>query len=432
MVNNDFKTYETPFRFSADIGDKIDQYEVLGLLGEGSFGIVYKVRQGKGPIRALKLIKLWEIAHERERMALIERFIREFEIGTIDSPYLVKSLEYGKILGNPYIVMEYMGGGSLASWVGKFNSNINRDHIAYQILKGLYELHNRGYFHRDIKPQNILLTETGDAKLTDFGIAGHKTSRLTVVNIFGKARQIFGTWAYLAPEQANNRIAFKAIDAVTDIFSFGVTMFELFTGEYPFPPFRIESDSDLADYIRNVSIGNWENLPKKRNQIPSDWYKVIEGCLHPDFQYKRFRNVNDIIVSLNYKSIDFKQHKPVDADDLAIMITYGEDNAVYPLAELLKKAQRGILTVGRKDPSARNDIEITEGETTYISRRHATIERWADHWLIRDGQWITNEWKTSVNGLYVNSKRVNMRGLRIEYGDIITMGDTILKVTSIN
>ena len=432
-----FLQNEIPQRFYADTESRIDGYEILGRLGEGTFGIVYKVKDKSGAIFALKLLKLWEVV-EQERATILVRFVREFDIGhsiNLNSPYLLRTIDYGKVKGNPYLLMEFCEGGSLDLWVGRFNSHPNKDRIVYQTLKGLHELHTMGYFHRDIKPNNILLTASGDAKVADFGIAGHKTSRLTERNIFGQARQLFGTWAYIAPEQANNKVAFKALDAVADIFSFGVTMFELFTGELPFAPYRIESDSDLVEYISNVRTGNARNLQNKRHMLPEKWIPVLEGCLHPDYQNKRYKSVNDIILALKYKSIDLQKPQYISADKYAIMVTYGEEtNEVYPLQQLLNGRKGRILTMGRKDHSVKNDIEIKEIDTTYISRRHATIEYIpaSGSWIIRDGQSINDsDWRLSVNGLYINSKEAGKNGLPLKYGDIITMGDTVLKVVSI-
>ena len=432
-MKESFAVYEIPHRVFMSAGEYINEYKVLSTLGEGTFGIVYKVENDKGGVKALKLIKLWEVTPEKERKAIITRFIREFEIATLHSPYLVKSFSYGKLMGNPYVVMEYCEGGSLENWVGRFNKNANYDRIAYHILKGLHEMHSSGYFHRDIKPANILLTAGNEAKLTDFGIAGHKTSRLTRTNILGKVDRIFGTWAYIAPEQENNSLAFKALDAVTDIFSFGVTMFELFTGEYPFPPYKITSESDNAEYRENVRKGNWKNLELKRNLVPLPWISIIEGCLHPDYHKKRFRTINEIILRLGYKSIDFGR-AATHSDKLALQVTYGEEpRKTYNLDELLNNAEEGILTIGRKDVSVTNHIEIKENESTYISRRHATIEKWAEPkcWIIRDGQWVKDEWTCSVNGLFVNSIKVSKTGLQFFAGDVITIGDTVLKIISV-
>ena len=429
-----FENYETPYRFLPSPGDFINEYKILGELGEGAFGKVYKVQTSTGQVQALKLIKLWEIAFEKERKAIIARFAREFEISTIDSKYLVRSYNYGKIMGNPYFSMEYCGDGSLEKWCGRFYEHPAYEKIAYQILKGLHELHINGYVHRDIKPANILVTEDKKAKLADFGIAGDKNSKLTVSNIFGKPNQIFGTWAYLAPEQEKNSGGkiFKALNTLSDIFSFGVTMFELFTGELPFPPYRIMTESDLVDYRVNVKNGNWANLGIKKRWIPPKWLPVIEGCLQPDFQKKRFRNISEVVAMLGYVSIEAPSFGiSFNPDKLAIQITYGEElNKVYDLSLLLINVNDNTLTLGRKDESIKNNIEITEIQSTYISRKHATVEKWENPkcWRIRDGQWTSEGWKPSVNGLFVNSKQVGMGGIKIEAGDIITIGDTILKV----
>jgi serine/threonine protein kinase len=435
-----FGRYETPRRFVASIGEKVDGYEVLALLGEGTFGTVYKVREPNGAIRAMKVIKLWEIAFEKERRAIISRFVREFEIASTTSNYLVKSYTYGKIQGNPYITMDFCEGGSLGPWIGRFAHHPHHNQIIHRILLGLKELHAKGYFHRDIKPQNILLKENGVALLTDFGIAGQKNNRLTVTNIFGKVEQIFGTWAYLAPEQANNKVAFKALDAVTDIFSFGVMMFELFTGEYPFPPYKIENERDLVEYLEQARKGGCTNITLKERQLPTPWAAIIRQCLDPDYQSKRFRDVNSILNLLGYNGDKDQETLPPfhpASSTIGLQVTYGEEmHRIYNLTRLIKDGN--ILTLGRKDPSATNHIEITEEQTTYISRRHATIERWTDPacWIIRDGQWTTGErtageWKVSMNHIYVNSRYVDRGGTRIKPGDIITMGDTVLQVVQL-
>jgi serine/threonine protein kinase len=431
-----FEKYETPHRFLPEIGDFINGYQITSELGEGAFGKVFKVKTADGSVQSLKLIKLWEIAFEKERKAIIARFIREFEISTVNSKYLVKSFDYGKILGNPYFLMEYCGAGSLEKWCGKFASFPHFEQVSIHILKGLHELHTKGYVHRDIKPANILLTDDNRAKLADFGIAGDKNSKLTVTNIFGKPNQIFGTWAYLAPEQENNMggKVFKSLNNLSDIFSFGVTMFELFTGELPFPPYEITTQSDLVEYRSNVKKGNFSNLEVKKNLIPANWQAVLEGSLQPDFQKKRFRDINEIVLKLGFVSIVTGPPLKSIPEKLGIQITYGAElNKIYPLFSLLTQAGKNILTVGRKDDMIKNDIEIEEAPTSYISRRHATFEKWENPscWRIRDGQWTKEGWKTSVNGLFVNSTQVGASGVKLEEGNIITIGDTILKVVAL-
>lgn len=427
-----FAVYETPRRMSISVGDRIENYQIKKQLGEGTFGVVFEVVDTSGKEFALKLIKLWEVTYEKERRDIVNRFLREYEIGSLDYEHIVKSYSCGKINGNPYIVMELCKGGSLVSWASQ-NPDLHKiNKAAHQILKGLQFIHEKGFFHRDIKPQNILFDEFGTAKLADFGIAGHKNSRMTVTNIFGHANQIFGTWAYIAPEQANNKIAFKTLDAVADIFSFGVMMYEVLTGKYPFPPYQITSESELADYMANVKKGNYAGLLENRNRLSGSWETIIRNCLEADYQNKRYQSVAQIIHALGYKSIEItRQEYNPDKHDFVVMVTYGDETGkVYNLSKMLGIQNEGILTLGRKDPSVRNDVEITEVSSAYISRRHATLEKWANptKWIIRDGQFYRGEWQFSVNKLYVNSKQVPPAGIEILPGDVITLGDTILKI----
>jgi serine/threonine protein kinase len=432
-----FEVYENPSRCDFKSGDFIDQYKIEKKLGEGAFGIVFLVEDVEEMKKyALKLLRLWEIAYESEKKELQKRFVREYHVAQTESEYLVRSIDCGRIKGNPWFTMEYCSGGTLFDWLGnRAHDILEINKSAHRVLLGLQALHLKGYFHRDLKPQNVLFNELGLAKLTDFGIAGHKISRLTALSIFGKTEQIFGTWAYIAPEQANNHKAFKALDAVTDIYSFGVTMFEVFTGQLPFPPFSLQSEHDIVEYLKNAKLGNWENLELKRSLLPGNWYSIIKGAIEPDYNKKRFQNVSEIISLLGYKS---NQNNLVIHDtlknDIALQIVYGaEMNKIYNLSELVgKNKMSGLLTLGRKDSDFSNSIEIIEENPVYISRQHLTIEKLdqGSNWRIRDGQWLPQDklWKESTNGTYINSKRVSSAGQIIKSGDLITIGDTTIKV----
>jgi len=431
-LKNKFATYQTPHRYLPKVGDWIDDYQVEAALGEGTFGIVYKVTTRNGKSFALKMIKLWEVAFEKERQLLFQRFLREFEIGCQKSPHLVQSFDCGNVEGNPYFTMELCPKGDLTQFTGRVLDLQKIKKIAYQTLCGLQELHQRGFFHRDLKPNNVLIDAEGNAKLADFGIAGHKNSRLTTTDFFGHANQIHGTWAYIAPEQANNKTAFKAIDAVADIYSFGVMMYEIFTGECPFSPYKLISDSDVVEYIKNAKAGNAEGLRKNWDRLPGNWANVIKSCIEVDYKHKRYQSVGQIINALGYKSIDinYEKHNSLK-NELVLEITYGEEMGhVYNLSQLMGRRSEGVLTVGRKDIAVKNDVEIVEVSTTYISRRHATLEKWDNprQWLLRDGQFCNGQWQLSVNNTYVNSQLVGFEGIAIQPGDIITLGDTIVRV----
>lgn len=424
---------EVAQRCSFSIGDIVDgKFQVKKILGEGSFGKVYAVQNTHGELLALKLLKLWEVPSEI-RESLVVRFDMEFETGRIESNYLVHSLSHGLILGNPYIVMEYCPNGDLLSLSN--SSNVDFSKAATHILYGLKALHGRGKVHRDLKPENVLVKRNGDFALTDFGISGDRNKRMTERNILGKPKQIFGTYAYMPPEQLKpNKDA--TVLPTTDIFSFGVMMYQLITGELPFGP--LESEHDLVQYMRRGKNGDWDRQLLLRTYCGSEWARLIDGCLTPNYQ-QRLQTTDDVLklvpqgryeVTTVHEEIRDYQTKIINGVLLRIM--QGEDyGKVYYLDNMLR-GDSSILSMGRKDEGVYNDIAIIENNSSYISRKHCTLE--LDYeigsWIIRDGQWDrydTGGWRRSTNGTYVNSKEVPINGLVFNPGDIISIGDTKLR-----
>lgn len=419
-------------RCSLSIGDNIDgRYSVTKVLGEGSFGKVYSVKDHYGNQYALKLLKLWEVPPEI-RESLIARFDMEFETARIDSDYLVHSISHGFLEGNPYIVMEFCPGGDLLNLYAE--GSVDNTKVAKHVLMGLKALHNKGKVHRDLKPENVLIKSNGDFALTDFGISGDRNKRMTERNIVGKPKQIFGTYAYMPPEQLNPRKDATVLPT-TDIFSFGVMMFQLLTGELPFGP--LDSERDLVPYLKHGKRGEWNHKLLNSTKKGREWYDLIEGCLIPDF-HSRLQTTDAVLqlvpheqrISVKEVIIDF-QTKITNGVLLRVM--QGEEHGrIYKLDDLLR-GECSILSMGRKDEGVYNDIAITEEDSSYISRKHCTLE--LDYeigsWIIRDGQWdrnYTGGWKRSTNGTYVNSKEVNANGMVFSPGDIISIGDTKLRV----
>ncbi len=419
-------------RCSLSIGDNIDgRYSVTKVLGEGSFGKVYSVKDYYENQYALKLLKLWEVPPEI-RESLIARFDMEFETARIDCDYLVHSISHGFLEGNPYIVMEFCPGGDLLNLYAE--GSVDNTKVAKHVLMGLKALHNKGKVHRDLKPENVLIKSNGDFALTDFGISGDRNKRMTERNIVGKPKQIFGTYAYMPPEQLNPRKDATVLPT-TDIFSFGVMMFQLLTGELPFGP--LDSERDLVPYLKHGKRGEWNQNLLNSTKKGREWYDLIEGCLIPDF-HNRLQTTDAVLklvpheqrISVKDVKIDF-QTKITNGVLLRVM--QGEEHGrIYKLDDLLR-GECSILSMGRKDEGVYNDIAITEEDSSYISRKHCTLE--LDYeigsWIIRDGQWdrnYTGGWKRSTNGTYVNSKEVNVNGMVFAPGDIISIGDTKLRV----
>lgn len=417
-------------RCDFSVGDRIgNRYTVAKPLGEGAFGKVFKVTDSASPSStyALKLLKLWEVP-STIRGELQQRFKMEYETGRIDSQYLVQSLDYGMVNGNPFIVMEFCPNGDASQYIPDAwrqpTPLLNR--ISLNVLYGLQSLHACGKVHRDLKPENVLLKEDNWAVLTDFGISGDRNKRMTERNIMGKPMQIFGTYAYMPPEQVKRMRGDATVLPTTDIFSFGVMLYQLITGELPFGP--LTDQNELVEYQMNASNGRWNRHRLDQGGIDPRWKEIIEDCLIPDYK-QRVQSV-DKIISL------FPEMPPVEpmpdykgtGDGTLLRIMQGEEyGRVYDLSQLHRRFG-DVLTMGREDD---NDIVVCEEQSAYVSRYHCTLEAEDDGrtWYVRDGQWDRYDrcWRNSTNGTYINSSEIPAGGAVILPGDILSIGDTKLR-----
>ena len=421
-------------RCDFQIGDCIDEkFTIEKQLGEGTFGKVFRVKKrNTNQQLALKLFKFWEMPPD-QRQAMFPRFQMEYETGQIKSKYLVHSLEYGFVKGNPYIVMDFFPKGDLLQLVQK-KRNVNFAKIGNEVLYGLKDLHQCGKIHRDLKPENVLINEDGTAVLTDFGIAGDRKKKITVTDLFGRPTEITGTVIYMAPEQIQPKNREVTVLPTMDIFAFGVMMYHLITGDYPFG--RLKNEDDMVSYIKNAREGKWNKYRLYDYPDGQKFDKAITGCLKPDFR-QRLQTV-DMVLSLMPSCNDFSYKNQCDPKQLNVengvllRVMQGEDyGKVYKLNDLLS-GKRKMITVGCKDISVTNHLQITENFSQYISRKHCTLELESDNqWFIRDGQWdnnASNGWKQSLNGTFVNATEVPSLGIPIQPGDIISIGDTKLRV----
>jgi serine/threonine-protein kinase len=207
--------------------ETLGKYEIRRQLGRGAMGTVY---EGFDPvierIVAIKTVRLPE-AGDDQTADEIARFRREAQAaGRLIHPNIVGVFDYGETADLAYIVMEYVDGPPLKTLLDK-NERFPLPRIVQimeDLLNGLQFSHERGVVHRDIKPANLMLTKSGQAKIADFGIARIESSSMT------QAGTVLGTPAYMSPEQFMGQV----VDARTDIYSAGVLLYQLLTGERPF------------------------------------------------------------------------------------------------------------------------------------------------------------------------------------------------------
>lgn len=259
-----------------------DRYELLEKIGEGGMSEVYKAKCHKlNRFVAVKILKK-QFADNEE---ISQKFKREATaIANLSDANIVNVLDVGNQDDIDYIVMEYVSGKTLKELInysGKLTYN-TAIKIALQIAKALDCAHRNNIIHRDIKPQNILVTETGEVKVTDFGIA-KSTDSQTITN----TTSIIGSAHYLSPEQAKGTY----IDFRSDIYSFGIVLYEMVTGRLPF-----EGDSPVTVALKHLQE---EPVPPKNinPSIPDSLNKLILKAIEKE-PIKRYQNSKEIIQDL--------------------------------------------------------------------------------------------------------------------------------------
>lgn len=209
--------------------EQIGRYSILGELGRGGFGVVYKARDPKiNRVVAIKTIPTQELRSFAGGQQLYERLAREAQsAGALNHPGIVTVYELAEEEAVTYIVMEYVPGRSLRDVMGADEppATETKLSIVRQIAVALDFAHQNGIIHRDIKPANILVTDAGVAKIADFGVA-----KIVSQNSMSATGAAVGTPSYMSPEQ----ILAKGVDGRSDQFSLAVIAYELLTGKQPF------------------------------------------------------------------------------------------------------------------------------------------------------------------------------------------------------
>jgi WD40 repeat protein len=269
------------------IGRQLGQYTILATLGSGGMATVYRAQQTS--IRRDVAVKVIE-TKLTDNPEFIRRFEREAQtVAALDHPHILKVFDFGSQDDLLYLVMELKTGGSLAARL-KANGKLNAEEVARyldQIGAALDHAHGRGVIHRDLKPQNVLLDQSNNAILSDFGIA-RIAGDMTRMTGSGMA---MGTPAYMAPEQWYGR----DVDARTDVYALTVMTYELLTGALPFtgdtppalmyqhlneqpPPIR-RLRPDLPQSVEKVLIKGMAKRPEARFQSASEFASAFREAL---------------------------------------------------------------------------------------------------------------------------------------------------------
>jgi serine/threonine protein kinase/cephalosporin-C deacetylase-like acetyl esterase len=288
------------------------KYRIMEEIGHGGMGVVYKAEDLK--LRRLVAVKFLprELSSSREAR---ERFILEARAAAAFShPNICTIHEVDERLEEPFIVMEYVEGETLSERLKKGPLPLEEAvDIASQVAEGLEKAHQKGIVHRDVKSANIMVTESGQAKIMDFGLA-----RLREGTAFTKEGAVLGTVAYMSPEQARG----DKVDGRTDIWSLGVVLYEMLSGELPF---RGEQDVSI---LYSIVHEEPRSLKDRKPPVPLELQRIIGKAMAKDPD-SRYRSAGDMAKDLG----KFQD------------VLKAEAGGVLNLRSLLKRFKRPIVAV---------------------------------------------------------------------------------------
>lgn len=318
-----------------------DRYEILSKVGAGGMSDVYKAKDHiLSRFVAIKVLK----QEFSEDSSFVTKFRAEAQSAAgLEHPNIVNIYDVGSENGLYYIVMEYVEGITLKTYIEKKGQLSFKESasIAIQVARGIEAAHNKNIIHRDIKPQNIIISTDGKVKVTDFGIA-KATSSNTI------SSDVMGSVHYASPEQARNGF----VDGRSDIYSLGIVMFEMVTGRVPF-----DGDTTVAVALQHLQ----EEISRPSiyaPDLPISFEKIILKCTQktPD---RRYQTIEELLTDIR-RSL---AHPDEDFVTIAPLVDGGKTKVISP-EELDKiKEGRGVAEdLNDDDTDADNDDEYADGE----------------------------------------------------------------------
>ncbi len=394
---------------------KIGKYEIINVIGQGGMGKIYKAIDPD--TKKHIIIKQLLVSSQT---VLTRRFKREAKIMmSLTHRNIVKVFNHFKEGDSYFIAMEFVDGMSLEDLIEKRKKidTLPAILIFKEICIGLKYAHDSDIIHRDIKPDNVLISKLGDVKLVDFGIA---TAQPGSEEDITKTGTVMGTPAYMSPEQIVNS---KDVDERSDIYSMGVMFYQMVTGTKPF------SSSFSAETINKITKGIYENPAHLISDIPAIFKKIIKKTMNCKIN-KRFNDLTECIKLLSKHTMPFENNSQIKnairkyfsgqnidgKEENATEIDKSKEQYESNIIRIKLNEIDSKTTIGR-DPN--NDIVIENDP--HVSRRHACIEKKGNNYFITD--------KNSQNGVVIdNQKVIKNKRIKINPKMLIFIGRTTLKI----
>lgn len=337
-------------------GQSLGRYQLIEKLGEGGMAVVYKAYDTRLQCNiALKLIRKEKFTSDSTSV-ILKRFENEaLQMAQLTHPNIVPVIDYGDIDGTPYIAMKYISGGTLKDLCGTQLPYTKAIKLILPIAKALKYANEHGIIHRDVKPANILITENDEPMLSDFGIAKIINSENVTHDTLTQMGIGIGTPEYMSPEQANG----KTLDTRSDLYSLGVVLFELITGQKPFT-----ADTPLSVLIKQISEDSPHPNTYVKN-IPVSVDSLLLKSLAKDPK-KRYQTMDEFIAAM--EMIIDKSNKGVfDFSTNKKIFLFGIISAFLLISTLWFSSKQDVIDL-------KNSIQTLFMKTPLIQNGNASFE----------------------------------------------------------
>lgn len=336
-------------------GLRLGPFELLAAIGRGGMSVVYLARDLRSAqLMALKILPPAKAKNEERMLA---RFQREMEIAKkVSHSHIAWTYEVGVHEGIYYIAMEYIPGKSLARLVAEEGPlTVERaSHLLSEVAKALEHAHRKKLIHRDMKPANIMVTPNNHAKLLDLGFA-IQLGEEGELEVIGGQGYVVGTMDYIAPEQIENA---TNVDARTDIYAMGCTLYYALTGQPPFP------GDDRREKFRKHRKEEPIPIEQLNANVPVEFSEIIRRMMakDPDARYQSAQEVHDVLLNWKTNQIQLPLDGPSEQDIQAALNQYEEEDP----SDSLQRADEQLFTSQSESKRAKgrqqedDSIEILE------------------------------------------------------------------------
>ncbi len=374
---------------------QIGEYTILGLIGEGGMGSVYKAEQ-RTPIQRIVAIKIIKLGMDTREV--IARFESERQaLALMNHPNVAKVLEAGATeTGRPYFVMEYVQGEPITAFADQRKLTVKeRLELFDQACQAVQHAHQKAIIHRDLKPSNILVTVQDGrpwVKVIDFGVAKAMDARRTELTLFTETGQLVGTPEYMSPEQADPAVL-QDIDTRSDVYSLGVVLYELLSGGLPFDPKSLRSAgyheiqriirdvdpprpstrlSKLGDVAQQIAQCRQMPLESLSKQLKRELEWIPLKAMRKD-RGQRYATATELSQDIH----NYLESRPLRA---------GPESTAYRFRKFLRRNKRGVaasaamlvLLIGGIAATAWQAVRATRAEASIRAEQARTLEQKRD------------------------------------------------------